>query len=311
MAIKKITIVGAGRVGEATAQFLVKNELCRELVLLDVQEGVAQGAALDIQQSAPLFGFDARVTGSTNYELIADSDLVVITAGKPRKPGMSRSDVLDSNLPIITDIMNNAMRFAPQSLVMIVTNPVDVLTYHAWRHCGWDRARVFGQAGVLDSARMASFIAGETGLSVKDISAMVLGGHGDTMLPLIRYTTISGIPLTHFLDQQVIEKIIERTRHGGFEILRLRQTSSAYDAPAAAIAGMVDAIRHNRKRILPCVAILQGEYGENEVAMGVPSVLGGNGLERIVELPLTEEEQGQFKHSVEAIRADLAHLARA
>ncbi|ABA59249.1 malate dehydrogenase [Nitrosococcus oceani] len=311
MAIKKITIVGAGRVGEATAQFLVKNELCRELVLLDAQEGVAQGAALDIQQSAPLFDFDARVTGSTNYELIADSDLVVITAGKPRKPGMSRSDVLDSNLPIITDIMNNVMRFAPQSLVMIVTNPVDVLTYHAWRHCGWDRARVFGQAGVLDSARMASFIAGETGLSVKDISAMVLGGHGDTMLPLIRYTTISGIPLTHFLDQQVIEKIIERTRHGGFEILRLRQTSSAYDAPAAAIAGMVDAIRHNRKRILPCVAILQGEYGENEVAMGVPSVLGGDGLERIVELPLTEEEQEQFKHSVEAIRTDLAHLARA
>ncbi|KFI18277.1 malate dehydrogenase [Nitrosococcus oceani C-27] len=309
--MKKITIVGAGRVGEATAQFLVKNELCRELVLLDAQEGVAQGAALDIQQSAPLFDFDARVTGSTNYELIADSDLVVITAGKPRKPGMSRSDVLDSNLPIITDIMNNVMRFAPQSLVMIVTNPVDVLTYHAWRHCGWDRARVFGQAGVLDSARMASFIAGETGLSVKDISAMVLGGHGDTMLPLIRYTTISGIPLTHFLDQQVIEKIIERTRHGGFEILRLRQTSSAYDAPAAAIAGMVDAIRHNRKRILPCVAILQGEYGENEVAMGVPSVLGGDGLERIVELPLTEEEQEQFKHSVEAIRTDLAHLARA
>ncbi|ADJ27256.1 malate dehydrogenase [Nitrosococcus watsonii] len=310
MAIKKITIVGAGRVGEATAQFLVKNELCQELVLLDVQEGVAQGAALDIQQSAPLFGFDAWVTGSTNYELIADSDLVVITAGKPRKPGMSRSDVLDSNLPIITDIMNNVMRFAPQSLVMIVTNPVDVLTYHAWRHCGWDRARVFGQAGVLDSARMASFIAGETGLSVKDISAMVLGGHGDTMLPLIRYTTIGGIPLTHFLEQEVIEKIIDRTRHGGFEILRLRQTSSAYDAPAAAIAGMVDAIRHNRKRILPCVAILEGEYGENEVAMGVPSILGGDGLERIVELPLTEEEQGQFKRSVEAIRSDLTHLTR-
>lgn len=311
MAIKKITIVGAGRVGEATAQFLAKNELCQELVLIDVQEGVAQGAALDIQQSAPLFDFDARVTGSNNYEFIADSDLVVVTAGKPRKPGMSRSDVLDSNLPIITDIMNHVMRFAPQSLVMIVTNPVDVLTYYAWRHCGWDRARVFGQAGVLDSARMASFIAGETNLAVKDISAMVLGGHGDTMLPLIRYTTISGIPLTHFLDQQAIEKIIERTRHGGFEILRLRQTSSAYDAPAAAIAEMVDAIRHNRKRILPCVAILQGEYGENDVAMGVPSILGENGLERIVELPLTEEEQGQFKQSVEAIRADLAHITEA
>lgn len=311
MAIRKITIVGAGRVGEATAQFLAKNELCRELVLLDVQEGVAQGGALDIQQSAPLFNFDTRVTGSTDYKLIADSDLVVITAGKPRKPGMSRSDVLDSNLPIITDIMNQVMRFAPQSLVMMVTNPVDVLTYHAWRHCGWNRTRVFGQAGVLDSARMASFISAETNLSVKDISAMVLGGHGDTMLPLIRYTTINGIPLTHFLDQQAIEKIIERTRHGGFEILRLRQTSSAYDAPAASIAAMVDAIRHNRKRILPCVAILQGEYGENEVAMGVPSVLGEDGLERIVELPLTEEEQAQFKRSVEAIRADLNHVTKA
>jgi malate dehydrogenase len=311
MAIKKITIVGAGRVGEATAQFLAKNELCQELVLLDVQEGVAQGAALDIQQSAPLFDFDIRVVGSTNYELIADSDLVVVTAGKPRKPGMSRSDVLGSNLPIITDIMNKVMHFAPQSLVMIVTNPVDVLTYHAWRHCGWDRARVFGQAGVLDSARMASFIAEETNLSVKDISAMVLGGHGDTMLPLVRYTTISGIPLTHFLDQSVIEKIIERTRHGGFEILRLRQTSSAYDAPAAAIASMVDAISHNRNRVLPCVAILHGEYGENEVAMGVPSVLGEKGLVRIVELPLTEEEQAQFTRSADTIRADLAYLTGA
>lgn len=308
MVIKKITIVGSGRVGEATAQFLAKNELCQELVLLDVQEGIAQGAALDIQQSAPLFGFDIRVTGSTNYELVTDSDLVIVTAGKPRRPGMSRSDVLGSNLPIITDIMDKVIRLAPQSLVMIVTNPVDVLTYHAWRHCGWDRSRVFGQAGVLDSARMASFIAEQTGLSVKDVSAMVLGGHGDTMLPLIRYTTISGIPLTHFLSQQAIEKIIERTRHGGFEILRLRQTSSAYDAPAAAIAGMVDAISHNRNRVMPCVAILQGEYGESEMAMGVPSLLGAHGLERIVELPLTEKEQVQFKESAATIRADLAHV---
>jgi malate dehydrogenase len=308
MVIKKVTIVGAGRVGEATAQFLAKNELCQELVLVDVQEGAAQGGALDIQQSAPLFEFDTRVVGTTDYARIVDSDLVIVTAGKPRKPGMSRSDVLDSNLPIITAIMDNVMRFAPQCLVMVVTNPVDVLTYHAWRHCGWERSRVFGQAGVLDSARMASFIAAETGLSVKDIAAMVLGGHGDSMLPLIRYTTISGIPITHFLEQSVIEKIIERTRHGGFEILRLRQTSSAYDAPAAAIAEMVDAIRHNRKRVLPCVAILQGEYGEKDVAMGVPSILGENGLEQIVELPLTEVEQVQFKHSVEAIRSDLAQI---
>lgn len=309
MALRKITIVGAGRVGEATAQFLAKNELCQELVLVDVQEGAAQGGALDIQQSAPLFDFDSWVTGTTNYELIADSDLVVVTAGKPRKPGMSRSDVLDSNLSIITGIMDNVKRFAPQSLVIMVTNPVDVLTYHAWRYCGWDRKRVFGQAGVLDSARMASFIAAETGFSVRDIAATVLGGHGDTMLPLIRYTTISGIPLTHFLDQETIQEIIERTRHGGFEILRLRQTSSAYDAPAAAIAEMVDAIGHNRKRILPCVAILQGEYGESKVAMGVPSVLGEEGLESIIELPLTEEEQAQFKRSAEAIRTDLAHIS--
>ncbi len=306
--MQKVSIVGAGRVGESTAHFLAKIDVCREIQLLDVREGVAQGAALDIHESAPLFGFDTRVAGSADPAAMKDSELVVITAGIPRKPGMSRSDVLDTNVRIMDGVMDDVMRHAPDAMVLVVSNPVDVLTYRAWKHSGWSRNRVFGQAGVLDSSRMTSFVAMETGFSVRDIDAMVLGGHGDAMVPLIRYTTVSGIPITHFLDDEAIERIIERTRHGGAEILALKQTSSAYGAPAAAIAYMADAIARNRKRVLPTVAILEGEYGEQDIAMGVPCILGKGGLEKVVELDLTDEENAMFQVSLDGVREDIAKL---
>lgn len=306
--MEKISIVGAGRVGESTAQFLAKENLCKQIVLVDVKEGVAEGAALDIQETAPLFGFDTRITGSTEGADMAGSDMVVITAGIPRKPGMSRSDVLQTNLKIIDAIVADVVKHAPKAMMLIVSNPVDVLTYRAWKQSGWPRERVFGQAGVLDSSRMAYFVAHETGLSVRDICAMVLGGHGDAMVPMIRYTTISGIPIEKFLSPEAIARIIERTRHGGAEILALKQTSSAYDAPAAAIATMVDAIARNRKQVLPTVAILQGEYGEHDIAMGVPCVLGKGGVERVIELELNPDEKAMFFESLEGVRTDIKKL---
>jgi malate dehydrogenase len=308
--MKKITIVGAGRVGESAAHNLAKAELCREVVLIDVKEGVPQGTALDIQESAPIFDFDTTLTGSNDLHAMAGSDLVVITAGVPRKPGMSRSDVLGTNLEVLYGIVDVLLQTAPQAMLLVVSNPVDVLTYAAWKRTGWPRHRVFGMAGVLDSARMASFVAMETGFSVKDITAMVLGGHGDTMVPMTRFTCINGISIDHFLPKEKIERIVKRTREGGAEILSLRKTASAYDAPAAAIAAMVDAISHNRRHILPGVAVLRGEYGLNDICMGVPVVFGENGVEQVIELPLTPEEAAEFKRSADMVRADLARLKK-
>lgn len=306
--MKKITIVGAGRVGESTAHNLAKHELCREVMLIDIVEGVPQGAALDIQESAPQFGFDTKLFGSNDLSDMKDSDLVINTAGIPRKPGMSRSDVLDTNLNIIYSICDTMQRVAPFAKLLVVSNPVDILTYAAYKHLGWDRSRVFGMAGVLDSSRMASFVAMETGFSVKDITAMVLGGHGDTMVPMTRFTCINGIAIAHFLDQRTLNRIIQRTRQGGAEILALKKTSSAYDAPAAAVASMVSAISLNRKRVLPTVAVLDGEYGQKGMCMGVPAVLGENGMEKVVDLKLKNDEQKMFDESVAAIRNDLARL---
>jgi len=306
--MNKITIVGCGRVGESTAQILAKEELCREILLLDIQPGVPEGVALDIQQSASLLRFDTRVRGATDAAAMAGSDLVIVTAGFPRKPGMSRSDVLDSNLAIIDGIVVDTLRHAPDAMLMMVTNPVDVLTWRAWQLSGWPRQRVFGQSGALDTARMTSFIAMETGYSVKDISALVLGGHGDAMVPLARFTDIAGIPVEHFMSDATIRKIAERTRKGGGEILALKKHSSAYDSPAAAIASMVDAISHNRRRILPCVAILDGEYRQHSTAMGVPAVLDQDGLVEIIELKLNPEEQADFERSADLVRADIEHL---
>lgn len=306
--MNKISIVGAGRVGESTAQLIAEQDLCKELMLVDIREGVPQGVALDIQETAPLLRFDTRVDGCHQAQGIKDSDLVIVTAGVPRKAGMTRSDVLNVNTKVIDDIVDNIVRYAPDALVLLVSNPVEALTYQAFLRSGFERNRVLGQAGVLDSTRMASFIALETGFSTRDINAMVLGGHGDTMVPMMRFTTISGIPVAHFLEQNRIQDIIERTRYGGAEILSLRRTSSAYDAPAAAITEMVDAIVHGRRRIMPAVAILQGEYGQSDIAMSVPCVLSDCGVEKIIELPLNDIEQSMFDDAVASIRADINNL---
>ena len=306
--MNKISIIGAGRVGETSAQTVAQLGMCNEVVLLDVREGAAAGAALDIRQTAPFFGFDATVTGGSDPALLKDSDLVIITAGSPRKPGMSRSDVLDINRAVIDSILDEVLEYAPDCLLLLVTNPVDVLTHHAWKRTGWDRSRVFGQAGVLDASRMASFISEETSLSIKDINTMVIGGHGDLMVPLTRFSTINGVPASTFMDQDTIEQVNQKTRHGGAEVLGLRQTSSAYNAPAAAVATMVDAITNNRRHVLPCVCILNGEYDQQDITTGVPAVLGGKGIEQVIELPLDEAEQKGFLASIESIRADLKLL---
>ena len=308
--MNKITIVGAGRVGESAAQTIAKAELCREIVLIDIKEGMPQGTALDIQESAPQFGFDTKLAGSNNMDAMAGSNLVINTAGLPRKPGMSRSDVLDTNLKIMDGIVDKMVEVAPNAMLMVVTNPVDVLTYAAWKRSGWTRNRIFGMAGVLDSSRMASFVAMETGYSVKDISAMVMGGHGDTMVPMTRFTCVNGISVDQLLSRDKIDQIVERTRGGGAEILALKQNSSAYDAPAAAIAAMVSAISHDRNRILPVVAALDGEYGQSDICMGVPVVLGASGMEKIIELELTEEEAAAFKISSKAVRSDINEIGK-
>ncbi len=306
--MKKVAIVGAGRVGETTAQILAQQEICREVVLLDVREDAPQGVALDIVQAAPLFKFDTRVVGSNDPASIADAELVVITAGIPRKPGMSRSDVLMTNVGIIDSIIDNVLKYAPQAMLLMVTNPVDVLTWRAWQQTGWSRNRVFGQAGVLDASRMACFIAMETGFSSRDITTIVLGGHGDSMVPMPRLCTINGIPVSNFISDERMQDIIQRTREGGAEILALRKNSSAYDAPGASIAAMIDAIGHNRKRVMPCVAILQDKYGQQEVAMGVPCVLDERGLSQVLELELNAQEARAFADSAAAVMVDIERL---
>jgi malate dehydrogenase len=307
--LNKISIIGAGRVGETTAQILAEEELCREIALLDVRDGVPEGVALDILQTAPFFEFDCAMSGSSDPRILKDSDLVVVTAGLPRKPGMSRSDVLEANVRVIDEVTDQIIEYAPDAMILVVSNPVDTLTYRVARRTGWHRSRVFGQAGVLDASRMASFIAQETGFSALDITTIVLGGHGDTMVPVPRFCTINGIPITHFIPAERIDAIMERTRQGGAEILALRKNSSAYDAPGAAVAAMVDAMVHNRPRLLSCVALLEGEYGQTDLAMGVPCVLGEKGVESVVELDLNEREQADFDRSVAAVRADIARLS--
>ncbi len=308
--MEKVAIVGAGRVGESAANLLAQKSLAREVTLIDVRPGIADGVALDIQECAPLFGFDTRLNGSTELEAMKDADIVVITAGKPRQPGMSRMDVLEENNKILLSIAEGIKQYASSATVIVVSNPVDILTYQLWQHTKLPRHKVLGQAGVLDAARMASFVAMESGFSVQDIDTMVLGGHGDAMVPMTRFTCINGIPIKHFLDAQTIEKIVKRTRQGGAEILALKQTSSAYNAPGAAIVDMVEAIHYDRKRLLPCVALLDGEYGESDIAVGVPVVLGSQGVEKVVELELNSDESKELKTSIARLRDDLRILAR-
>lgn len=306
--MNKVSIIGAGRVGEAAAQFMATMGITREIVLSDIKEGLPEGVALDIQESASIFDFDTDVTGSTDPEIITDSDVVVITAGIPRKPGMSRSDVLNTNINILDGIIEQTKRYCPDAMLILVSNPVDVLTWRAYEKSGLPRNKVFGQAGVLDSSRMAAFIALETQFSAKDIHAMVLGGHGDSMVPMVRFTTVSGICIDQFIDKETIEKIIARTRTGGAEVLNLRKTSSAYDAPGAAVAKMVEAIARDRHSIMPCVGILDGEYGYSNTAMGVPCVLGYNGVEKIIDLELTAAEKAMFDSSLKSVNEDIVKL---
>jgi malate dehydrogenase len=301
--VNKISIVGAGRVGESTAQMLAIQKLAQQIVLIDLDEQYAKGVALDIQETSPVYHFDADLIGASDIANIKDSNIVIITAGMPRKPGMDRADVLAINLKIIDEIMDGVIKHAPDAYVIVVSNPVDVLTYYANRKANWPRNRIMGQAGILDSMRLSSFIAMETGYSINDIQAMVLGGHGDTMVPLPRFTTISGISIEHLLDQNTIDNLIQHTRDGGAEILNLKQKSSAYDAPGAAVTIMVEAMVHNKHRLLPCITMLEGEYGQSDVAIGVPVVLGENGVEKIVELNFTVDEQKAFDTSAQVIKS--------
>ena len=305
--MKKISVIGAGNVGTATARSLAIKELSNEIALIDIRRGVAEGNALDIQEAAPLLKFNTRVTGHSDLRAIDKSDLIIITAGHPRKPGMSRSDVLSTNIPIIYDIADNINQLAPEALILVVTNPIDSLTYLLWKKLQFNRQRIVGLGGVLDTSRMASFIALETGLSTHDISTLVLGGHGDNMLPMPRFSTVNGIPIEYLLDQEKIDKIVERTRFAGAEILEQRKFS-AYETPAAAIETMVTSIIHDHKQILPCVAILDGEYGQKNIAMSVPVQLGGEGIEKIIELPLLDKEQALLEKSASAIIHDLTKV---
>ncbi len=306
--VKKITVVGGGNVGATCSQLLAQKDLAREVILVDVVEGVPQGKGLDQWESAPIEGFDSRVKGANDYESSAGSDIFIVTAGIARKPGMSRDDLLKTNAGIIRSVCNEIKRVAPKSIVIMVTNPLDVMAQVAMETTGFPRERVIGMAGVLDTARYRSFIALELDVSIADVQALVLGGHGDTMVPLASYTSVSGIPLTQLLGQDRIAALVERTRKGGGEIVALLKTGSAYYAPAAAAVQMAEAIARNKRRILPCAAWLQGEYGMKGLFLGVPCLLGEKGLERIIEVELDKGEKAALEASAEAVRTTVAEL---
>jgi len=304
--MKKITVVGAGHVGATTAQRLAEKELAREVVLVDILEGIPTGKGLDQTQSGPVEGFDSRVIGDNDYELAAGSDLFVVTAGIPRKPGMSRDDLVKTNADIVKSVSLEIKRVAPDSIVIVVSNPLDVMTWVAKEVTGFPRERVMGMAGILDTARYRAFLSEAIDISVEDIQAMVLGGHGDSMVPLISYTTVSGIPVTQMINGDKLEAIVQRTRKGGGEIVSHLKTGSAYYAPSAGAVQMVEAIAKDKKRLLPCAAWLEGEFGLSGLFVGVPCKLGAGGLEKIVEIDLTPEEQAALEKSAEAVKSTWA-----
>jgi malate dehydrogenase len=303
-----ITVVGAGNVGATAAQRIAEKRLARRVVLVDVLEGVPQGKALDEWQAGPIEGFDTRLVGTNGYDETAGSDIVVITAGVARKPGMSRDDLLATNAAIVRDVARNIARSSPEAILIVVSNPLDVMCYVAKVVSGFPRERVIGMAGVLDTARYRTFLAEALDVSVQDIQAMVLGGHGDTMVPLVSYTTVSGIPVTQLLDRAALDKIVERTRNGGAEIVSLLKTGSAYYAPSAAAVQMVEAIVFDQKRILPCSAWLEGEYGLSGLFLGVPCKIGRSGLERVLEVELTAAERLALQKSADAVRQPMSKL---
>jgi malate dehydrogenase len=298
----KVTVVGAGNVGATCADVLAQREIANEIVLLDIKEGFAEGKALDIWETAPINLYDSRTVGSTNdYTKTANSDVVVITSGLPRKPGMSRDDLIATNAGIVKTVTENVIKHSPDAVVIIVSNPLDVMTYCAYLTAKVDSKKVFGMAGVLDTARYRSFLALELNVSPKDIQAVLMGGHGDTMVPLPRYTTVAGIPVTELISEERLNEIIERTKFGGGEIVQLLGTSAWY-APGAAAAQMVEAVIRDQKRIFPVCAWLQGEYGMNDIYLGVPVVLGKNGIEKIIELDLNDDEKALLKDSADAVK---------
>ena len=304
--LSKITVVGAGNVGATAAQRLAEQELARAVVLVDVIEGVPQGKALDQWESAPIEGFDTRVVGANDYGPAAGSEIVVVTAGIARKPGMSRDDLVRTNADIVKQVSQEIKRHCPNAIVVVVSNPLDVMCWVTKQVTGFPRERVFGMAGVLDTARYRAFLAEALDVSVEDVQAMVLGGHGDTMVPLISYTTVSGVPVTQLLDRSTLDKIVERTRNGGAEIVAFLKTGSAYYAPSAAVVQMVAAIARDKKRVLPCAAWLEGEYGLSGIYCGVPCKLGRKGLEQILEVKLAAEEQAALKKSADAVKETMA-----
>jgi malate dehydrogenase len=300
--LNKITVVGAGHVGATLAQHVAQQELARRVVLVDIIEGIPQGKGLDQWQSAPILGFDTRIVGTNSYDDAKGSELVLVTAGIARKPGMSRDDLVRTNADIVKAVSQEIKRVAPTATVIVVSNPLDVMCWVTKEVTGFPRERVFGMAGVLDTARFRAFLAEAADVSVEDLQAMVLGGHGDTMVPLISYTTVSGIPVTQFIKGPELDKIVERTRNGGAEIVGYLKTGSAYYAPAAAAAQMAAAIVKDKKRVLPCAAWLQGEYGLSGLYLGVPCKLGRKGLEKIIEVPLSNEEKAALAKSADSVR---------
>jgi malate dehydrogenase len=308
--VDRITVVGAGHVGETQALRLAQMNVAREVVIVDILEGIPQGKALDLYESGPVVGFDTRVIGTNGYAETKGSDIVIITAGIPRKPGMSRDDLLATNARIVREVATEVKKSSPDAIVIVVSNPLDVMTYVAKEATGFPANRVFGMAGVLDTARFRTFIAEKVGVSVEDIQALVLGGHGDTMVPLVSYTTISGIPLTQFLDKETIDALIDRTRKGGAEIVAHLKEGSAYYAPSAAVAQMVEAIVLDKKRILPCAAWMEGQYGIRDTYLGVPCKLGRSGVEEIIEVELTDEERAALEKSAEHVRGTIEALEK-
>jgi len=304
----KITVVGAGHVGEMAAVRLAEKGLARQVVLVDIVEGIPQGKGLDMFESSPVEGFDCEIIGTNGYDETEGSDIVIITAGIPRKPGMSRDDLLNTNSNIMKSVTSEIAAKSPDSIILVVSNPLDIMVYVALKISGFDPTRVIGMAGILDTARYRSFIAMELGVSVKDVQAMVLGGHGDSMVPLPRYTTISGIPLSYFLPDDKIEPILERTRFGGGEIVKYLKTGSAYYAPSSAVVEMVDSIVNDRKRILPCAAWLTGQYGIDSVYVGVPVKLGSKGIEEILEIDLEENELAALQDSAKHVKETMTQL---
>lgn len=301
----KITVIGAGNVGATVAQVIANKELATEVVLIDILDGVPQGKALDMYESMHILGSDTKIYGTNDYEMTKDSDIVIQTAGLARKPGMTRDDLLMKNSAIVSSCIKNAFQYSPNAFYIIVSNPLDVMTYVALKTTGLSRNRVFGMAGVLDTARYCQFIAMELGVSIKDVKGLILGGHGDTMVPLTRFTTVAGIPVEDLIPKERLDEICQRAANGGGEIVKYLKTGSAFYAPASSAVQMVESIVKDQKRILPCSIRLDGEYGHNDVVVGVPVVVGKNGIEKVVELKLNEQEKAGLDNSIQHVKNNI------